>query len=267
MHATRTTARLGELAADEWGAPDDRPTLVLMHGLSFDRYTWHATAAALQEIDPGRHVLAVDLPGHGESAAPANPRLGDGSRAIAHGLRQRGLTAPVLVGHSAAAVEATFYAVEYPVSGIVNVDTDLQVKGFAAMLRQLADRYERDYPAIWRDVLLPSLRIAQLPVSAQVLLAAHSTPTRDVLAAGWDEVIERPPGELAQQMTAALFRLREAQTPYVTVFGDAPPPDYAGWLAAQLPQSRVEVWPGHTHFPQLADPERFARVLAATADW
>ena len=197
MQTTRPTARFGELAADEWGAPDHRPTLVLMHGLTFDRQMWHATVAVLQVIDPGRHVLAVDLPGHGESAASINPRLGDGGRAIADGLQLRGIVAPVLVGHSAAAVDATFCSAEYPVSGIVNVDTPLRVEGFATVLRQLAARYDRDYPAMWHDVLLPSLRIAQLPEPAQRLLAAHSTPTRDVLAAGWDEVLDRPVAELA----------------------------------------------------------------------
>lgn len=267
MQTTRPTARFGELAADEWGAPDHRPTLVLMHGLTFDRQMWHATVAVLQVIDPGRHVLAVDLPGHGESAASINPRLGDGGRAIADGLQLRGIVAPVLVGHSAAAVDATFYSAEYPVSGIVNVDTPLRVEGFATVLRQLAARYDRDYPAMWHDVLLPSLRIAQLPEPAQRLLAAHSTPTRDVLAAGWDEVLDRPVAELDQRMQSALARLRESATPYVTVFGDEPPPGYLPWLAAHLPQARVEIWPGHTHFPQLADTERFARVLAATADW
>lgn len=147
MQTTRPTARFGELAADEWGAPDHRPTLVLMHGLTFDRQMWHATVAVLQVIDPGRHVLAVDLPGHGESAASINPRLGDGGRAIADGLQLRGIVAPVLVGHSAAAVDATFCSAEYPVSGIVNVDTPLRVEGFATVLRQLAARYDRDYPA------------------------------------------------------------------------------------------------------------------------
>ncbi len=238
-----------------------------MHGLTFDRYMWHDTVDALQVIDPDRHVLAVDLPGHGQSAASAAPRLGDAGRAIAHGLGERGLGAPVVVGHSAAGVDATFYGAEYPVRGVVNVDALLQADRFAAMLVQLIARYGRDYPVIWREVMLPSLRIAQLPAAAQRLLATHSTPTAAVLAAGWDELVEQPVSDLVQQLTAALDRLRESATRYVTVFGDHPPPGYLEWLAGTLPYGQVEVWPGHTHFPQLANPARFARVLAGTADW
>lgn len=267
MHATCATTRLGELAADEWGVPDHRPSLVLLHGLTFDRHTWRPTIDALQGLDPGRHVLAVDLPGHGNSPASPSPRLGDAGRAVARGLRERGFDAPVLVGHSAAAVDATFYAAEYPARGVVNVDTVLQVEGFATMLRQLAARYGRDYPAMWRDVLLPSLRIAQLPEAAQRLLAAHSTPTPEIFAAGWDELLDEPVARLCQQAQDALDRLRASATPYVTVFGAEPAPGYCDWLGVQLPQARVEVWPGHTHFPQLADPARFARLLAGTAEW
>lgn len=261
------TTHLGDLAADEWGTPDGRPSLVLLHGLTFDRFMWHSCVVALQEIDPGRHVLAVDLPGHGETPAPASPHLGDLGRALACGFDTRALAAPVLVGHSASAVDATLYAADHAVRGVVNVDTALQVEGFATMLGQLAERYERDFVGMWRDVLLPSLRVAQLSETDQQLLAEHSTPTQQVLSAGWTDLLDRSPAALAQEVETGLAQVRRSSTPYVTVFGDEPPADYSGWLTARLPQARVEVWPNHTHFPHVADPVRFARLLAATSDW
>jgi pimeloyl-ACP methyl ester carboxylesterase len=55
------------LAADnDYGA---RPPLVLLHGLTFDRSLWRPSLAELRRIDPGRRVLALDLPGHGASPA------------------------------------------------------------------------------------------------------------------------------------------------------------------------------------------------------
>ena len=60
------------LAGDLAGASDRRPPLVLLHGLTFDRTMWHPALAHLAELDPARQVLALDLPGHGES--PAWPR-------------------------------------------------------------------------------------------------------------------------------------------------------------------------------------------------
>jgi pimeloyl-ACP methyl ester carboxylesterase len=42
------------LAADDLGRSDDRPPLVLLHGLTFDRRMWRSALAELEAIDPGR---------------------------------------------------------------------------------------------------------------------------------------------------------------------------------------------------------------------
>ena len=62
-----TTTLFGNLAGDLTGEPGRRPPLVLLHGLTFDRTSWHPVLAELTALDPGRRALALDLPGHGES--------------------------------------------------------------------------------------------------------------------------------------------------------------------------------------------------------
>jgi pimeloyl-ACP methyl ester carboxylesterase len=123
---------------DDYGA---RPPLVLLHGLTFDRSLWRPSLAELRRIDPGRRVLALDLPGHG--ASPAWPSYGIES--VAHGVHRAAeearLRSPVVVGHSIAAVIATVYAARYPTRGIINVDQPLQVARFALgldLIRKLA---------------------------------------------------------------------------------------------------------------------------------
>ena len=59
-----TTTLFGDLAGDLTGEPGRRPPLVLLHGLTFDRTSWHPVLAELNALDPGRPVLALDLPGH-----------------------------------------------------------------------------------------------------------------------------------------------------------------------------------------------------------
>ncbi len=67
-----TTTLFSNLAGDLTGEPDRRPPLVLLHGLTFDRTSWHPARAELATLDPGKQVLALDLPGHGESPAWAS---------------------------------------------------------------------------------------------------------------------------------------------------------------------------------------------------
>src|ERR1700730_7091490 len=55
------------LVADDVGRSDDRPPLVLLHGLTFDRRMWRPALTELDTMDPGRRTIAIDLPGHGDS--------------------------------------------------------------------------------------------------------------------------------------------------------------------------------------------------------
>ena len=47
-----------------WGDPGDRP-LVLIHGITASARIWWRVGPALAAS--GRHVVAVDLPGHGQT--------------------------------------------------------------------------------------------------------------------------------------------------------------------------------------------------------
>ena len=62
------------LSALVWG--DAPPELVLLHGGAQNAHTWDTVAMAL-----GRPLVAIDLPGHGHSDAPAQGSLGVGRNA------------------------------------------------------------------------------------------------------------------------------------------------------------------------------------------
>jgi pimeloyl-ACP methyl ester carboxylesterase len=53
------------MAADLYGSADERPPLVLLHGLTFDRRIWRPVLVHLARLDPGRQILSLDLPGTG----------------------------------------------------------------------------------------------------------------------------------------------------------------------------------------------------------
>ena len=78
--------------------------LVLVHGFGGELNGWRPLVSSL---GLGRPVLAVDLPGHGQSAALA-PSLDTYADAVAEALAAEGVTEADLVGHSlGAAIAAT----------------------------------------------------------------------------------------------------------------------------------------------------------------
>ncbi len=88
----------------------DGPPLVLLHGITESRRTWDPLVPDLAE---DHTVVAVDLRGHGESAAgPGLRRRRDGGRRGGRG-RRLGLPAPVVVGHSMGGVVVTAYAAAF----------------------------------------------------------------------------------------------------------------------------------------------------------
>jgi pimeloyl-ACP methyl ester carboxylesterase len=108
---------LAGLAGSLEGDPDHRAPLILLHGLTFDRRMWRPALAELRKIDPGRQVLAVDLPGHGRSPAWPSYDLEGIAEGVHRAVGEAKLRPPVIAGHSAAAVVATVYAARYPTCG------------------------------------------------------------------------------------------------------------------------------------------------------
>lgn len=111
------------LAVETWGKPGD-PAVVLVHGLGQSRNVWNEAGRAL--ADAGRHVMAYDLRGHGDSDRPTDDRydltafVGD-LRAILDHMQDR----PVVVGASAGgwiAAAAVGEGGPHLASGLVLVD-------------------------------------------------------------------------------------------------------------------------------------------------
>jgi pimeloyl-ACP methyl ester carboxylesterase len=261
------TKLFSNLAGDLTGAPDRRPPLVLLHGLTFDRTMWRPALAHLAALDPGRQVLALDLPGHGGSPGWASYD----TEALAGGVHQAvgeaGLQPPVLAGHSIAGGIVSVYAARYPARGVVNVDQPLQIEPVARLISSLAGPIRGPgFARVWEQ-FEASMNIGLLPPAAQDLLRSARYVRQDLVTAYWRELLDRPAEELAGQVSEGMAAVREAKVPYLQVSGHELGPEYLEWLNRELPQAEVTVWPGSGHFPHLAQPERFAGVLAATGAW
>ena len=265
--ATGAAGRLRELAGlavEDHGSTDDRPPLVLLHGLTFGRTMWGPVIAALRDVDPGRRLLAVDLPGHGGSPPWPSYDIASLAAGVHRAVTEAGLERPVVVGHSLAAIVATVYGARHPARGVVNVDQPLQTEGFVRFVQSLADRLRGpEFPGVWQ-MFVASMHMELLPPEGQELLRSTMDASQELVLGYWREILDRP----AQQITAfaadGLAALRKANVPYLVVAGQDPEPTYRRWLEEKLPQASVEIVAGSGHFPQVAHPETFAELLART---
>jgi pimeloyl-ACP methyl ester carboxylesterase len=271
----RTTHQLTGVAPRAFGASqlhgvlsgedDGRPGLVLLHGLTFDSRMWEPAVEALRQLDHARQLLVLDLPGHGGSPAQTSYGIEEASDAIALAVADAGLVAPVLVGHSISGVIATVYATRHGGSGVVNVDQSFD-SAFTRMVHSnRATVTGLEFPRMWQG-LLASMHIDLLPMSAQHLLST-ATPSQELVSGYWGAVLNRQPDELDTMMQGVLDSLRTSGMPYLIIAGHEYDAAYTEWLRGALPDARIVTLPQSGHFPHLAHPDAFARLLAGTGEW
>lgn len=229
------------------GAP-----LVLVHGAGGTHRAWPESLRAL----PGRRVIAVDLPGHGEAPPPGATAIGAYAVAVAGMLDALGIARAVLAGHSMGGAVALALALDAPgrVAGLVLVGTGARLRVAPAMLALCAD---------------PSRAREAAGAMAGASFGAGATEAeREALAA---EVAAQRPGVLHGDLSACdafdvIPRLAEVRASALVVVGTddrLTPPRYAAALRAALPGERLLEVPGAGHMVALeAAPEVTAAVAA-----
>jgi pimeloyl-ACP methyl ester carboxylesterase len=254
------------------------PLLLLVHGMAGTARNWDAV---IEPLALHNHVVAPDFPGHGESESGS----GDYSLgSLASGLRDLmvslGHDRATLVGHSLGGGVALQFAYQFPemVERLVLVSSGGLGPEVGAILRAAA---------------LPG---ANLFIRAT---AGPGATAGNVVSGALAKIGLRPNADLAEvgrayaslrdgdrrkaflstlhavvdtdgQRVAALDRLYLAENlPMLIVWGERDPiiPVGHGRAAhAQLPGSRLEVFPDAGHVPMQESPGRFAAVLQRFLD-
>jgi len=255
------------------------PTILLIHGITNSCQSWEP---AMERLARDYDVIAPDLPGHGAS----DRQRGDHSLG-AHACMMRDLLhvldveRATVVGHSLGGGIAMQFSYQFP-----------------EMLERLV---LVSSGGLGREVS-PLIRSAALPFAEQVLPLLTAKPLVDAgtaVAGLLGRVGLQPGADLAEisrgiaslgdterraafvrtvrsvmsplgQRVTANDRLYLAEgTPTLIVWGDRDPiiPVEHGHAAHErVPHSQLEVFEGSGHFPQLDDPERFAKLLAGFID-
>lgn len=112
----RRGLQVGQVAVSylDQGSPrDGEPSVVLLHGLMGTAATF---IPLMESLPPERHVIALDLPGAGESdrSAQVSSHLSSISQSVGDVLDALELKAPMLVGHSHGGAVALHLAASNP---------------------------------------------------------------------------------------------------------------------------------------------------------
>ena len=254
------------MAADLHVFADERPPLVLLPGLTFDRRIWQPVLDHLARIDPDRQVLSLDLPGHGESPDQLPHSMQHIVGLIHQAVEEAGLDMPVVVGHSMSGGFASVYAGQHPTSGVINIDAPPDPAPFTRP-RSLEEQIRGDgFPGVWA-LMEQSFGTDLLPSPARDLVTCNSRPHQDLVVSYWDEILRQTPDQTDAMLAGAIAAVAASGVRYLLIVGAEPEPGIGERLSDALPQAKIEVWAGTGHFPHLAHPGRFAQRLAATAQW
>ncbi len=250
------------------------PPVVLIHGITGSSEQWLPVMDPLAESFT---VLAPDLLGHGESAKPR----GDYSLgAYASGIRDLlvGLEVPAatIVGHSLGGGIAMQFAYQFPerCERLVLVSSG----GLGAEVNPLL----RAASLPGSELVLPLLTASRLLAAGTAIgsalgrLGLKTGPDLAELARGYASLSDpetraafihtlRAVIDLGGQRVSATDRLYlTARMPSLIVWGSRDqiiPVEHARAAHEAMPGSRLEVFDGTGHFPQLEHPWRFARLL------
>jgi pimeloyl-ACP methyl ester carboxylesterase len=231
--------------------------LVLLHGVGMRAEAWGPQIAAFAASN---RVIALDMPGHGQSEAlPGQPELADYVAWTAKVLRQLGLRANV-AGHSMGALMAAGLAVDHP---------DLVLR-----LAVLNGVYRRS-PEAKAAVQARAAALAKGANDIDVPLARWFGPADQVVrdqVAGWLRDVDLKGYAAAYHAFAngdatyaEAWPQLNCPTLVLTGDGDAnSTPEMARSMAQAAPDARAVVIEGHRHMANLTAPEA---VNAAMVAW
>jgi pimeloyl-ACP methyl ester carboxylesterase len=243
-------------------AGDSAPTLVFIHGGFCDRRDWRAQMEALA---PHCRVVAFDLPGHGESARPAEPTVAALGSAVRSVIERHADERVILVGHSLGVDVAleTWRQSPANIAGFVLIEGGLVASGDAAaavgavrhMIRAagLQQFLERSFSQMFVPSSDPELRervmqrLTRLdPEFAQeiVLSKVHWDASRAARVLGELNV---PVLLLQSTYFDAAFQ-RYSLTPGMTT-------PWTELVARQVPDAQLRFIAGLGHFPHVEAPQ------------
>ena len=228
--------------------------LVFIHGWTCSADFWRRQTSAFKDA----RVIALDLPGHGESDKPQIAYTMDlFARAVAVVLQDAGVRRAVLIGHSMGTPVARQFYRLYPDKMLALVIVDGALRPFApreAMLEFIKPLRGDDYQVragSFVDGMLHKETPAEL--RREIKSAMLATPQHVAISA------------MEGMSDDAIWKPDQINVPTLAVLARSPfwPPDNESRYRAIAPKLEYHMWDGVSHFLMMEQPEKFNQTLRA----
>lgn len=243
------------------GNDPTQPPLVFVHGWSCDKSVWNVplTVTDLPASIETRTRIAIDLPGHGESAMPLEtPTFSAYTRAIAAVLERERAERAVLVGHSNGVPIVRHFARLFPDRVVALVLIDGPLRRFVPdgdATRAMAERFVGPDSESFANGMIEGTVSKALPgdLRADLLAMMKRVPgatRRDSFLASLDAEVWKP-----DPITVPLLMVNAAQPSWSA--------EYVEFVKGLAPGVEYVEWQGASHFLMCERPVEFLTALDA----
>lgn len=225
--------------------------LIFVHGWTADSSSWRGSINAF----PNTRVIALDLPGHGQSDKPqANYTMEYFARSIDAVMRDAKVKKAVLVGHSMGTpVVRQFYRL-YPEKtlGLVIVDGALRMAGTKEEIAQFSAPLRANFKPVYVQFMGEMLKPIKDEKLKQELMTTMPTAPEYVALSAMDGMNDEK-----------IYATDKINVPVLAIMAPSPywKPDMETFYRSVAPNLDYRMWQGVTHFLMMEKPQEFNQAV------
>jgi pimeloyl-ACP methyl ester carboxylesterase len=229
--------------------------LVFVHGWTCNATFWKANLPAFAGVT---RVIAVDLPGHGESDKPENVvySMELFARALDAVLQDAKVERAVLVGHSMGTPVIRQFYRKYPAKtrALIVVDGSLKSMGTKESMKQFLDPFRGPvYKQHAEQMVIFLTQTMKNEQSRQAVKTAMLSAPQHVMISAFEEMLNPAIWQEQDKLNVPVLALMAVNPQWNA--------DYEKYVRELAPGVEYQVWPGVSHFLMIDEPQKFNGTL------